>query len=320
VLNNVWYKKHAPVSFDDYVFKDETLRRRFNSYKEQGSIPNVLLAGEPGTGKSSLAYTLFNELGIEESDILVLNGTTIKQDHLKEDGDVAKFCSTMPASSPFKVVLFEEFDRGERGRNALIQDSMRHTIDRYGDAVAFVFTCNYISKVSEPIKSRCEVFEFAFDGSEEEHYEHIATLVYNVLQKENIECDPDTLFDHVFQNYPDIRKTLVSVQMATKDGALQPPDAETKGVTEASEEWKNIWSNDGFDLWKLEPLVEHITNENKDEFYRAIYENINQFPDDHKETIVVMIADHLYRSSFVADQELMMKSLLYSIKQEFLNE
>lgn len=309
----VWYKKYAPKTFEEYKFKDESLKTRFLSFKKDGNIPNLLLSGTPGSGKSSLAYVLINELGIQEADTLVLNGTTIKQETLRDEGEVAKFCSTMPKGSPFKVVLFEEFDRGERGRNALIQDSMRYIIDRFGDDVKFIFTCNYLTKVSEPIQSRCETFTFSTHA-----FEEVAEMCASILEQEGVDLNDenvDHLFEHVEKHYPDIRKTLVSLQKSASSGTLLPPEDSGDSVTDAIEDWK-VSLQKGFNIQELRSLTEHITTENKDEFYRAVYENVGSFPDPIKEKAIVLCAEYLYRSAFVSDQQLLMDSYLLTINQE----
>ena len=309
----VWYKKYQPKTFEEYVFKDEDLKNRFLEYKNKKDMPNVLLAGSPGSGKSSLARVLLNELGIREIDTLILNGTTIKQETLREEGEVVKFCSSMPNSSPFRIVIFEEFDRGSKGQNALIQDSMRYIIDRFSDDVRFIFTCNYLTKVSEPVQSRCEVFEF-----KDQDFEEVGNLCADILVKEGVEVDDiDVLFQHLSQYYPDVRKTLVSIQKSVVDGKLYPPQKSTGGVTEAIEEWRGVWYSNGIDnLTALLQLTEHINQENKDEFYRVVYENVDKLPEDRREKAVVACADHLYRSAFVADQQMLMDSLLYTIKYD----
>jgi DNA polymerase III delta prime subunit len=305
-MKQLWVEKYRPATVDGYVFVDDTQREQVQQWIRDESIPHLMLSGAAGTGKTTLAKLLINELGVDDYDVMYANGS--KEARKIEWVDrLISFCQTMPFGK-FKIVLIDEADYMNKES---VQPALRNLMEDYSQTVRFILTCNYPHKIIAPIHSRCQGFHIA----KTDHTEFTARVA-TVLVSENIEFDLDTLDSYVKACYPDLRKCLNMLQMNSTSSTLTPPSTADRSTMD--------WKLSCVDLFKhgrireaRKLLCESSTPEEAEDIFRWMYDNLELWGNtpERQDQAIVIIRNGLVNNSSVADTEINLSATLIELSQ-----
>jgi DNA polymerase III delta prime subunit len=305
-MKELWIEKYRPKTMDGYVFVDDNQRQQVESWIRDGSIPNLLFSGSPGTGKTTLGKLLINELGVDEYDVLYANGS--KEGRRIEWVDkLISFCQTMPFGK-FKVVFIDEADYLNPNS---VQPAMRNLMEDYSHSVRFILTCNYPNKIIPPLHSRLQQLHIL----KTDHTEFTARAA-TVLVTENVEFDIDTLDSYVRATYPDLRKCLQLLQQNSQTGVLNAPNSADKSVGD--------WKLDCVQLFKSGKIREartlicqQSTPEETEDIFRWMYDNLDLWTTDveRQDQAIIIIRNGMAAMPMVADQEINLSATLCELSR-----
>jgi DNA polymerase III delta prime subunit len=297
MVKKPWVEVYRPTSLNDVIFTDDRTKKMFHRYVEEGSIPNLLLYGPPGTGKTSVSKALCRDLGIDTIDILRINCSDEKIDALREK--VRAFAMTMPISASFKVVQLEEFDYLGHDAQALL----RSLIEEVAGSCRFIGTCNYINKITPPLRSRFQEFSFPAPDKEE------ATIrAAEILTDQEVEFDVKTLDAVVAAGYPDMRKIIQLLEQHSGTGKL------VLSSTERAADWKlqllPLLEKGDYRVAR-KTVCESATREELVDVYRFLYDKVNNLKGlkGKEDQAIVLIAQYMYQHAFAADPEINVAAL-----------
>jgi len=217
-VKDLWVEKYRPKTLSEYVFRDDHQRKQVEQWVKEKTIPHLLFSGNAGIGKTTLAKVLFNELEVNDLDILEINASrTNSVDDIRNT--IINFVQMIPFGD-FKIVLLDEADY--LSPNA--QAALRGVMEEYHTTSRFILTCNYPNRIIPALHSRCQGFHIErIDQTE------FTTRVAKILMDEGVTPDLDILDTYVKATYPDLRKCINTVQMNSQEGTLIAPANADKG-------------------------------------------------------------------------------------------
>lgn len=299
ILNSLWVEKHKPKQLSDVIFKNEQEQEIFAKFLKNKSIPNLLLVGVQGTGKTTTSDVLVRELGIDKMDVLRINCSDEKIDAMRDK--VKTFAYTMPVGD-FKIVQLEELDYAGPDAQALL----RVLIEDVSESCRFIATANYVNKIIPAIQSRFQKIVFSLPNKDD-----ILVRAAEILEKEQIEFDVDTLDELVSVTYPDIRSTVTALEIYSSTGKLILGKGSQSSIADWKFELLDLLEKGKFaDARKL--ICGSASKEELQDIFSFLYQNSSKFKCPQDEAIV-LIANYAYKHTFVADAELNVAALMIEL-------
>jgi replication factor C small subunit len=301
-MKELWVEKYRPNTVDGYVFRDDHQRNQINTWIKDKSIPHLLLSGNAGIGKTTLAKILIHELGIEDYDVLEINASRTNSVEDVRD-KITNFVQMIPFG-PFKVVLLDEADY--LSPNA--QAALRGVMEEYHATSRFILTCNYPNRIIPAIHSRCQGFHV-----ERTDMTEFTARVATILVEEKVDFDLDTLDLYVKVAYPDLRKCINLVQQNVNEDKLNPPNKADGGEADWKFEMVSL-----FQAGKIREgrmlLCGKIREEEMESVYRWLYDNLEIFGDEaNQDKAVLQIKKGLVDHTICADPEINLAATLVQL-------
>jgi len=302
-------EKYRPQVIDDCILPDET-KKTFKEFVDKGEIPNLLLAGPPGIGKTTIAKALCNELG---ADYYVINGSDEGRFLDTVRNQAKNFASTvsLTGSSKHKVIIIDEADN--TGND--VQLLLRANIEAFYSNCRFIFTCNYKNKIIEPLHSRCAVIDFTIKGKQKAQLAGaFFKRLQTILDQEKIEYDQKVLAELVSKHFPDFRRVLNECQRYSTGGKIDAGILASFSDISVNELIKSLKDKNFTEVRKW--VVSNLDNDASvllRRVYDACYDCLTP---QSIPAAVLVIAKYQYQCCFVVDQEINLLAALTELMCE----
>jgi DNA polymerase III delta prime subunit len=290
----LWTEKYRPKTIDECILP-ERLKTPFQEYVNQKNIPNLLLSGGAGVGKTTVAKAMCNEIGC---DYIVINGSD-------ESGidvfrtKIKNYASSMSLSGGRKVIIIDEADYLNPNST---QPALRNAIEEFASNCSFIFTCNFKNRIIEPLHSRCAVIEFGLmNGEKAKMAGSFFKRIQSVLQSEKVDYDDAVIAELVKKHFPDFRRIINEMQRYSQFGKIDSGILVQMGDVEISNIVKYIKDKDfgAIRKWVATTEIDAAT------LYRKLYDGLYDVlkPQSIPQAVII-IADYQYKQAFVADPEI----------------
>ena len=302
--NILWVERYRPQTVSDCILPDY-LKEPFQKYVDNKNIPNLLLSGGPGMGKTTVAKAMCKEIGL---DYLLVNGSQETGiDLLRSKLD--NYCSSVSLLGGRKVVIIDE---GDYLNPTSTQPAMRGFIERFADNCSFIITCNYLNRIIEPIHSRCSVIEFKINKQQQPK---IATSllkrVSNILNENEVQFDEKVIAEVILKYFPDFRRIINELQRYSSHGVIDTGIFQNFSDTNFRKLVNALKGKKFSEIRKW--VIDNLDNDPK-LIYRTLYDNLYEYLTPQSiPPAILLLADYQYKGAFAADQEINLTACLIEL-------
>ena len=305
----LWVEKYRPKTIDECILPPN-IKKTFQDFLDKGEIPNMLLSGPAGCGKTTVAKALCKELGV---DVYVINGSDEGRFLDTVRNNAKNFASTvsLQATAKHKVIIIDEADNTTND----VQLLLRAFIEEFSSNCRFIFTCNFKNRIVEPLHSRCAVVEFGIKGKDRQTIAaQFFKRIQEILGAEGVEYDNKVLVELINKHFPDWRRVLNECQRYSVSGKIDAGILATFSDVAVNDLLKNLKEKNFPEVRKW--VVSNMDNDTTvllRRIYDALYVSLenNSVP-----AAVLVLAKYQYQSAFVADQEINMLACLTELMVE----
>jgi len=305
----IWVEKYRPKTIDECILPDG-IKKTFQDFLQAGEIPNMLLSGPPGIGKTTVAKALCNQLG---ADYYVINGSDEGRFLDTVRTNAKNFASTvsLTSESKHKVIIIDEADN----TTSDVQLLLRASIEEFSKNCRFIFTCNYKNKIIDPLHSRCSVVDFSVNKKDKPTIaaQFFARINY-ILDKENIKSDKKVVAELISKHFPDWRRVLNECQRYSVGGEIDSGILASFSDVSINDLTKNLKEKNFSEVRKwVNTNLDNDTTLLFRRIYDSLYETLvsSSIP-----AAVLILAKYQYQVAFVADQEINLLACLTEIMVE----
>ena len=299
----LWVEKYRPETVDDCILPDES-KKMFKGFLEQGQIPNLLLSGPAGIGKTTIAKALCKELG---ADYYVINGSDEGRflDTVRNQAKTFASTGSLTSSSGTKIIIVDEADNTTPD----VQLLLRASIEEFQKNCRFIFTCNYKNKIIEPLHSRCSVVDFHIKGKEKAQLASaFLKRINSILEQEGIDFELKVVAEVIQKHFPDFRRTLNELQRYASRGKIDTGIMAQVADVKISD---LVGYLKGREFTNMKKWVSSNIDNEPQVIMRKIYDNLYTYllPKSIPEAVLV-IGEYQYKATFVMDQEINLVAFL----------
>tara|TARA_B100002019_G_scaffold292659_1_gene316568 strand:+ start:548 stop:1483 length:936 start_codon:yes stop_codon:yes gene_type:complete len=301
---HLWVEKYRPQSLTEAILPSQ-LKKDFKDVLKQGELQNMLLTGTAGTGKTTVAKALCNELNL---DYIIINGSEESGiDTLRNK--IKQFASSVSLEGGYKVVILDEADYLNPQST---QPALRGFIEEFSANCRFILTCNFKNRIIEPLHSRCSVVEFAIPKDEKEKMAmEFMQRLQHILGIENVQYENEVLAELIMKYFPDFRRTINELQRYGLSGTIDSGILINVNDISVNDLMNYLKIKD---FRKMRQWVANNIDIEPAAMFRKIYDNATEYVDPQSiPQLVLILADYQYKDSFVADHELNMVACLTEI-------
>jgi DNA polymerase III delta prime subunit len=306
----LWVEKYRPRKIEDCILPDAN-KKTFLEFLNNKEIPNLMLAGPAGCGKTTVAKALCEELGV---DYYVINGSDEGRFLDTVRNQAKNFASTVSLSAgdaKHKVIIIDEADNTTHD----VQLLLRANIEAFYNNCRFIFTCNYKNKIIEPLHSRCAVVEFNIKGKEKAQLAgSFFKRIQNILDAEGVQYDPKVLAELINKHFPDWRRVLNECQRYSAGGKIDSAILAEFSDVNINELIKNLKTKNFTEVRKW--VVANLDNDASNLLRRVYDASFDHLSPQSIPAAVLIIAKYQYQCAFVADQEVNILAALTEIMVE----
>ena len=307
VNNLLWVEKYRPKTLSDCILPID-LAKVFQGMIKEGTVPNMILYGKAGTGKTTVARALAHDLG---ADSIIINCS-------EENGidtlrtKIRNYCSTVSLNGELKIVILDEFDYANAQS---IQPALRGAIEEFANNCRFIMTCNYKNRIIDPLHSRCTGIDFTVPNSEKAQVaSEVLKRIEFILNNEKISYDKQVLVNLVKKHFPDVRRIINELQRYSSSGKIDVGIL-AQGSSESYKELLGFMKSKDFVACR-KWVIQNLDLNTVDFFKRLYTELYTALKQNSIPQAILIIAEYQYKSAFAADQEINTMALIVQLMMD----
>ncbi len=301
--NTLWVEKFRPGTLDGYV-GNEHIIEKVKLYLKSGDVPHLLFYGGAGTGKTTLAKIIANNV---DADVMYVNASD--ENNIETVRTKIKNYASTVGFRQWKIVILDEADYMTPNGQA----ALRNLMETFSKTTRFILTCNYVEKIIDPIQSRCQVFGITPPNKTE-----VAKRIVTILNELQVQYDTKDIATTINAGYPDIRRVLNSCQRQVVDGKLVIDDASLVQANYMSELLELLQSDQskGDAFKNIRQLIANSKVQDFTSLHKFLFDEIDNYAKGHLASVILILAESQYQDAFAVDKELHMMSTMIKLLNE----